>query len=348
MPARALVFVSAALLALLAGVPAARLARRWGLVSAPNPERAGPGGIPLLGGPAVLAGLAGGLGVAALLGGSDLRHPAYWLLPVGLAVGFGVIGGIDDRRGLDPVLRLLLETLVASIVLRLGCVMTGGACPLGGLSVLVGALVVTAAANAFNLADNADGLAAGVGTITLVGLAFWPTPGDPAALWFAAAGATGGLWLFNRPPARIYLGDFGSLAVGGMIGYGLWQRWLAPPPGRSLLTTMLALALLLGYTLFDPAYAVLRRLLAHRAPWVGGVDHPSHDLAARLPSWNWGLAGVLLAQGISVAVGTAIGSAGAPIAVAFAAMLVWAGLFAIAHVGARSRTRAGIQSPPGG
>lgn len=344
----AIPFLIATILARLACSPVARLARRWGIVSAPSRDRAGSGRVPLLGGVAVLAGLAGGLIVSVLLAGTGVQPPGGWRLPIGLAAGFAAIGGIDDRRGLDPGLRLLLEIFVASIALRLACAAPGIACPFGGLPILGGALVVTAAANAFNLTDNADGLAAGTGALTLLGLACWPALGEPGALGFAAAGGLAGFWLANRPPARIYLGDLGSLAIGGLIGLGLWQRWLIPHPGRPSLAIVLAGALTLGYTLFDPAYAVLRRLARRRAPWIGGVDHPSHDLAALFSDRGRALAIILPAQAVSVAAGLAIAVAGAPPAVALAAIAIWAGVFVAARAGARRRSRAGIGAVPTG
>jgi UDP-GlcNAc:undecaprenyl-phosphate GlcNAc-1-phosphate transferase len=334
-------FLVAAILARLACSPVARLARRWGIVSAPSRERAGSGRVPLMGGVAVLAGLAGGL-VASVPVASAC------LLPIGLAAGFAAIGGIDDRRGLDPALRLLLEILVASIALRLACAAPGIACPFGGLPILAGALVVTAAANAFNLTDNADGLAAGTGALTLLGLALWPVPGEPRALGIAAAGGLAGFWMANRPPARIYLGDLGTLAIGGLIGLGLWQRWQVPAPGRSALAIVLAGALILGYTLFDPVYAVLRRLARRRAPWIGGVDHPSHDLSAFFPGWGRALPAVLVAQALSVAAGVAIGTGRASPAAALVGVPVWGGILAAGRVGARRRSRAGDDRAPAG
>lgn len=344
----AVAFFLAAILSRLACSPLARLAERGGIVAAPRRERAGSGRVPLLGGVAVLAGLAGGLAGYAVLPHVGLRHPAVWALPIGLAAGFALIGGLDDRRGLDPSLRLLLELFVASVALRLACALPGIACPFGGLPILAGALVVTAAANAFNLTDNADGLAAGTGALTLLGLAAWPVPGEPPAFSFAAAGGLAGFWLVNRPPARMYMGDLGSLAIGGLIGLGLWQRWQAPLPGPSSLAIALAGALTLGYTLFDPAYAVLRRLVRRRAPWIGGVDHPSHDLAALVPGWSRALPIVLLAQALSVAIGVAIGIGRLPPAAAIAGVPLWGGLLAAARIGARRRARAGIRpAPPG-
>jgi len=344
----AIVFLTAAILARLTCSPAARLARRGGLVATPRRERAGSGHVPLLGGAAVLAGLAGGLIVSALLPHAGFGHAAAWWPPLGLAVGFAAIGGADDRRGLDPSLRLLLEILVAVLALRLACALPGNACPFGGLPILLGALVVTAAANAFNLTDNADGLATGTGALTLLGLAAWAVPGEPRALSVAAAGGLAGFWLVNRPPARLYLGDLGSLAIGGLIGWGLWQRWQSPALGFSSLAIVLAGVLVLGYTLFDPAYAVLRRLARRKAPWIGGVDHPSHDLAALFPGPVGALPFLLVAQALSVAAGTAIGAGRLSSGWAVVGVPIWGGALLAARLGARRRSRAGISpAPPG-
>jgi UDP-GlcNAc:undecaprenyl-phosphate GlcNAc-1-phosphate transferase len=334
--------LAAAAISRLACAPAAALARRWGMLSAPSAQRAGTGRVPLLGGLAVVAGLIGGLAAATALGAPAA---AAWLPPVALLAAYGLIGGLDDRRGLDPATRLLLEIFAATLALRLGCLLGGDACALRGLSLLAGALAITAAANAVNLTDNADGLASGAGALTLAGLALWPAPGGAGAVWPSAAGALLGLWLVNRPPARIYLGDLGALAVGGVIGYGVWQRWLVAPPGPAGAGEAGGLILLLGYTVFDPTYAVLRRLRARRAPWVGGVDHPSHDLAALLPGRGRALAVLLAAHAVSVAAGLALARGRAPAAAVAAGLAAWTVVLTLARIGARRRKPNGS---PGG
>jgi UDP-GlcNAc:undecaprenyl-phosphate/decaprenyl-phosphate GlcNAc-1-phosphate transferase len=345
-PPAVLLFASAAILTVLASFPAARLARARGMVSAPGTGRAGPGGVPLLGGLAVVAGLLGAALLAVVLGMPGARPLAAWAPALALLAGFALIGAVDDRRGLDPFTRLLGEILVAAVALRLACMLVGGPCARGPFTILLGALALTAAANAYNLTDNADGVAAGTGLLTLLALALMQVPGVPGALWPAAAGALFGFLLLNRPPARIYLGDLGSLAAGGLIGLGLWQRWIAAP-APSPLREALALLLALGYTAFDPVYAVARRALAGRAPWVGGCDHPSHDLAALTRSRPAALSCILLAHAISVAGALALARGrplGPPIA---AAAIGWTALFAAARIGARRRAgtgnRAGTQ-----
>ena len=291
---------------------------RLGRVSRTDAARAGPGGIPVTGGLAVLAGFAAGLAARALAGahaavGLAAREgawaaaqaaPSTWPAWSGtqtaalvlLVCGFWAIGWIDDRRPLAPGLRLVLEAVCASLSAVL--FLAGGAVsgPAGAGTLAAAAPLACGAvvgANALNMIDNSDGLAAGMGALTCAALAL---AGRGGPLFAAAAGGLAGFWLFNLPPARLYLGDHGALPLGALTGAGL--AWLAVPSLSGLRASLGVPAALLaaGYLIADPFHTLAFRVIEGRRPWIGGIDHLSHDLARAAGAWAPALSAALLVQ----------------------------------------------------
>jgi UDP-GlcNAc:undecaprenyl-phosphate/decaprenyl-phosphate GlcNAc-1-phosphate transferase len=136
------------------------------------------------------------------------------------------------------------------------------------------------AVNAFNFIDGLDGLAAGVGIISAITVAFLAiSRGAPFVLVqaLALAGALGGFLVFNFSPASIFLGDAGALSVGLVLGVlGIEASHLA---STSHVTQALIPVLVMLVPLIDICSVVVRRLLngvsiAHR-----GLDHTHHRLA---------------------------------------------------------------------
>ena len=151
--------------------------------------------------------------------------------------------------------------------------------------------------NALNLLDNMDGLAGGVGAIaaSFMGVNFL-LAGDVgmAGVAFAFAGALVGFLVHKYPPARIFMGDSGSLFT-GLVLAGLA---LSPAPGlsRSLFAIVVVPAIVLAVPILDTTFVTVTRLLEGRAISEGGKDHTSHGLVAlgiseeRVVWLVWGLA----------------------------------------------------------
>ncbi|MBM3733510.1 MAG: phospho-N-acetylmuramoyl-pentapeptide-transferase [Acidimicrobiia bacterium] len=209
-------------------------------------------GTPTMGGLLILIAL-----VAATLLWADLRNRYVWAT-LGVTVAFGLIGFIDDyikvvqkhSRGLSARIKFLFEIAIAVVaVLWIVSIAppplaTAVAVPffkavlikLGGLFVVFAAFVVVGTSNAVNLTDGLDGLAivpvmiaAGVFALIayLVGntvfanylqLHYVPGAGELAVFCGALVGAGLGFLWFNAPPARVFMGDTGSLALGGALG----------------------------------------------------------------------------------------------------------------------------------
>src|SRR5581483_2102395 len=135
--------------------------------------------------------------------------------------------------------------------------------------------------NAFNLLDNMDGLAAGIAAIAAsFRLVFFQLDGnfDGAASAAVLLGATLGFLVHNRHPARIFMGDTGSMFLGFFVsGLSLVGGY---PYSRGVVSILLLPMLVLLVPIFDTAFVTATRILAGRPVSVGGRDHTSHRLVA--------------------------------------------------------------------
>ena len=189
-----------------------RIAARVGAVATPRSDRSNPRTVPTLGGVAIFSGLL----VATLL--LPLAQVDRLAVLVGLVTLF-VVGLADDLRHLSAMRRLAIEAVLGGAFVA---VVTEGLTPEGGpAAVILGVVAIQVAVNATNLTDNADGLAATLSIATagtLVVAAALADLATPNATIAAAVGVAALAFLiFNRPPARVFMGDCGSL----VIGFGL-------------------------------------------------------------------------------------------------------------------------------
>jgi UDP-GlcNAc:undecaprenyl-phosphate/decaprenyl-phosphate GlcNAc-1-phosphate transferase len=245
----------------VAGLMGARL----GLVDRPTDElKIHRAPVPLLGGVAVV--------VAVLVGGvvAGQAEPLAVAAATVLALAVGLV---DDARPLPAWARVAGQS-AAGLVLVAGGLRLD---PLGALAAAGVVGVVLACANAVNIVDGQDGLAGGTAAISAVGLALLAArTGDPApaALGLALAGALAGFLVWNRPPARIFLGNGGAYAVGTLLAV-LATRAVAGGGWRELL----AAGVCLGMFVFELVFTIVRRLLA-RERLVAGDRFHSYDLLA--------------------------------------------------------------------
>lgn len=268
------IFLGSATLCLLLVPLALRVAVRRGAVDRPGGYKSQPAPVPYLGGVAMLLAFAAAVVAAALL-----RPPASGLnellVIVGAAVALSLVGLVDDLRGLGVTVRLL-ATGAAGVALWL----SGTQVVLFGVPWLDGtltALWVVAMTNAMNLLDNMDGLSAGVATIasaTLFGVAALNGQFLVAALSLALAGCAIGFLRHNRYPAKIYMGDAGSLFLGFMLAtLGIRLRFEVGPP-----IAVFVPVVILAVPIVDTALVTITRVRAGRSPFQGGADHISHRL----------------------------------------------------------------------
>jgi UDP-GlcNAc:undecaprenyl-phosphate GlcNAc-1-phosphate transferase len=231
---------------------------------------------PYLGGAALL----GGFLVASILLGEDFGR----LAPIVLGTcAIWALGTVDDRFGLPPMLRVGAEA-VAAIVLwsaGLGWEATGS----DALDLTLTIVWVVGLVNAFNLIDNMDGAAATLGGVTAIAVGVLALIEDDlalAVLVFGLAGACAGFLPYNlASPARIFLGDGGSLPLGFVIAAGLSALFAGTETG---LEGLLAAILLAGLPVLDTALVVISRRRAGLSIMTPGRDHLTHRLRSRLGS----------------------------------------------------------------
>jgi UDP-GlcNAc:undecaprenyl-phosphate GlcNAc-1-phosphate transferase len=257
-----------------AAVPVAiAVARRTGFLDAPSGYKAHLRPTPYLGGAAVLAAAAP---VVVLLG--DGATAALWPLLVG-AVGLAVVGTVDDRLNLSPWLRVGLEVLAAWLLWAndLGWTFLGSDIA----NLLLTTFWVVGIVNAFNLMDNLDGAAAGVGATCAAGVVVLASLGNAVSLAVLATALLGALLGFLRfnlaRPARIFLGDGGSMPLGFLLAGAL----MAAPMGELTgWATVAAAVLMVGLPVFDTTLVVVSRRRRGAAVFSGATDHTTHRLLA--------------------------------------------------------------------
>ena len=241
--------------------------------------------IPRLGGVAVFISVVAVASAGAML---DDRAHILFLLPFVLSIAIGatilfVTGIVDDIVGVRPVGKLAAQTAAALIVYYAGfrldvIVLTPDhQLALGMLGLPITVLWIVGLSNAFNLVDGADGLAGGVAVVALLSTAVAAIiVGDRTVLWCSLAllGAMLGFLQFNRPPARIFLGDSGSLVVGFLLAV-LTVKGASRPDGS---VYALAPIFALSYPLLDTGISMMRRWLRGDPLSRGDGRHIHHQL----------------------------------------------------------------------
>jgi len=284
------------------------VANRLGIVDRPGVLKPQSAPVPYLGGVAVFAGV--------IVGAAD-GHPMV-LLPLGAALCLGVA---DDRFGLPALARLVAQLAIGATI-----VVT---CPVHLPGILATVSIVAAAVlviNGVNLIDGLDMLAAGVSGLAAVGFAVI-LHGAPRGLAIALAAALAGFLIYNRPPARVYLGDGGSYLLGTALVVLLAESWRPEVPVH---VGIAALALV-AVPVAEVALAVVRRARSHQGLLAGDRGHPYDRLVQRgWPAISASLtyigaeailgAGAVVAVHIeSIGAAVAVDAAGAALLVASAA-----------------------------
>ena len=263
--------------------------------------------IPRMGGLAMYFGLAAGIFVARqmsplqqVFAGTGLDRGL--LLAGGLIV---VVGMIDDRWGLPAIAKLAGQIAAGAILVASGAELNNFPIPNGGVfgltpneSVVLTILVVVATINAVNFIDGLDGLAAGIVGIAAVSFYIYyytlakvgglSAEGAPALAAVILAGACAGFLPHNFHPARIFMGDTGSMLLGLLLAYvpisAITQLdYMALPTTANRFPEILPLlipagVLVIPYT--DLLRAVIRRTKAGMSPLSADSKHLHHQMLA--------------------------------------------------------------------
>jgi len=329
------VFVTALLLSLL-GTPVFRwLALRWRVCDEPDQAvKIHTQPIPYLGGCAIWLSWT----VSVLLYGflSDGRLGAAEIALVAGGVVAFLTGLVDDVVDIPPKAKLLGQALAGAILFIAGIrwLAFPSLTVLGDVGLVEGSwivfavclgthfLVVIGATNATNLLDGLDGLCSGVSTMVALGflllatsLTAWANPkwfGDPVVyeytglimiVAFALAGAAIGFLPYNFNPARIFMGDAGSV----FIGYVLAAMMVMFATRFGMLKWFVGALFIFGLPIFDTGLALLRRVLNRRPVMMPDRSHLYNQLVDRLGlsvpatvGLFYGLSAVFAAAGLLV------------------------------------------------
>jgi UDP-GlcNAc:undecaprenyl-phosphate GlcNAc-1-phosphate transferase len=250
------------------------IARRADFYDRPRDYRKHGTPTPFLGGAAVVVGF---LVAATVVGGASGRL----LVLIGSALGLWLVGTIDDRVALAPKWRLLAETMAAAALVAagLGWTTSGG----DGIDLVLSVIWIVGLVNAFNLMDNIDGACCSVGAASAAGVGILAALHGQAVLAgfaFAVAGGCAGFLPWNiAGPAKIFLGDGGSMPIGFLVAA------LAMATGRDLHVgdaSVLVGALLVGLPILDTVLVSLSRKRRGVTLVTGGRDHLTHRLLLSL------------------------------------------------------------------
>jgi len=278
-----------------------RVAWRIGYLDRPEARKLHTSATALLGGAVVFtAAFAAWLGAHLALHRPADSEASFLLGGALVALGLGLW---DDRRGMNPIVKLVGQGAAAAIVLASGAVPAFGlGVPWDGAVAVVG---IVALMNAVNFLDNMNGMVAGLAAIAMAGFA-WLSAGRGAfglaAAQLAVSGACVGFLRYNFPRAQVFLGDAGSLFLGYSLGASATLALGAAPrdwgwPGPLLI---------LAYPAFDMIFVVINRLREGRKVYVGGKDHSNHRIARVLKCQKttvvliWASGAALCASGLAV------------------------------------------------
>ncbi len=250
-----------------------RIAIKTGFVAQPSARGVHRDPTPLLGGVAIFTAFVLAVAIAGAL--SDDLSTRRILGFLGGAALIFVMGVVDDRVDLSWFSKLLGQIVAA--VLLLASDNTAGVFVLTPGGLVLSLFWLVGLANALNFLDNMDGLCAGISTViaaTIVGLALLAGQPGTALLAVAVGGAALGYLRYNFPPAKIFLGDGGSL----FLGYSLASLGLMTTRPMGFSVDLLIPVIALAYPVFDITFVSVTRLSRGQSLTQGGRDHSSHRL----------------------------------------------------------------------
>jgi UDP-GlcNAc:undecaprenyl-phosphate GlcNAc-1-phosphate transferase len=290
-----------------------RLARRLRVIDEPRERGLSSRPTPMLGGLAIFAGAFAAV-LAFLPAGYLEDHELWHGVLLGAAV-ITVVGALDDRYELHPLLKLAGQIGAAVIVVHFGVAVKvitlpfvgrlsfpdAGITNAGPLLTVLGLVVMM---NVVNFSDGVDGLAAGVCAIiaaTMAVIAFDLGRQQPGVLAAITAGVALGFLIFNFPPASSFMGDCGANLLGLLMGVITVE---AAVKTAAVVSFVLPL-ILLAVPFLDTTFVVLKRLKYHQPIYRPDSEHFHHRMArigfssrrtiAYLYAWTLMLAGLALA-----------------------------------------------------
>ncbi|WP_047984701.1 MraY family glycosyltransferase [Ornithinibacillus californiensis] len=265
---------------LLLVYPIKKLAVKWNIIDLPNYRKVHKNPTPRLGGLAIFLGTC--LGVLYLWPTSFEHFPAIVLG----AIIIVATGMIDDKYAIKPIYKLVGQVIPAVLLILSGLIIERITLPFFGVvelagpfSVIITLLWIVGITNAINLIDGLDGLASGVSTIALISILTMAIMDQEVLVIYLALtliGSNLGFLFHNFHPAKIYMGDTGSLFLGYMIAVisilGLFKN--------VTLFSFIIPVIILAVPIFDTIFAMIRRFLNGEKIMNPDKKHIHHQLLA--------------------------------------------------------------------
>ncbi|WP_019154276.1 MraY family glycosyltransferase [Robertmurraya massiliosenegalensis] len=264
---------------LLLVYPIKKLALRWNIIDLPNYRKVHKTPTARLGGLAIFFGTC--LGIVYL----SPSHEYFLEMSIG-AVIIVLTGLLDDKFQIRPVLKLTGQLIPATILILSGLIIDRITLPFygvvdlsGPISVIITLFWIVGITNAINLIDGLDGLASGVSTIALISILTMAILDNQILVIFLAVtliGSNLGFLFHNFHPAKIYMGDTGSLFLGYMIAVisilGLFKN--------VTLFSFIIPIIILAVPIFDTIFAIIRRVMNGKKIMMPDKKHFHHQLLA--------------------------------------------------------------------
>lgn len=201
-----------------------------------------------------------------------------------------LVGLLDDLKALTPTIKFLFQMVATYILIKSGIVIDLVFFP-KWLDVVLSFLWILTVINAFNIIDIMDGLAASVGalsSLTIFIISLYTGDFLISILSVSLAAALLAFLKFNWEPARIYLGDAGSMVLGLIIGSLAMMVSYTDYNPMAFFSGLFVV----GIPLFDLSYVIMLRILKGRSPFLGSPDHFALRLRKKM---NWTAQGTVAA-----------------------------------------------------
>ncbi|MFN3420614.1 MAG: glycosyltransferase family 4 protein [Armatimonadota bacterium] len=236
---------------------------------------------------AVRIAMGGGFAMLAGVSVATVMRLDYQLFTLSLfSFCAAALGLYDDLKSPRPTYRLIIQALIGVVTVAVIGRVHG--LPIW-LAVPISVIGIVGLMNSVNMMDNMDGVASGLITLSMLGYTIlgWLTENELAViLGLIVAGASLGFWVYNRPPAVIFMGDMGSLMLGYLLAItGIVASW---GEFSNLFARLVAPLLVASVFITDTTFVVLWRK-THRLPVMqGDRNHISHRLAVLMGRSEWG------------------------------------------------------------
>ena len=269
-----IIFFSSLIISLVLTPIVRKAMLKLGILNMPSESRWHRQPVALMGGIAIFTSFA----LVALLRVELKREILVILLGGGVIF---ILGLLDDFFGTRPRVKFAVQVLAAFGVAYFG--VASKILPFNWMNIFLTVFWTVGLINALNFLDNMDGLSSGItiiAALAIFGLSLQKGEASVPLLSLALAGSCLGFLRYNFNPAKIFMGDCGSLFLGYTLATlavsGCWQS------SSPFFATFFAPILIMGVAIFDTALVTVLRLKHGRMPWQGGKDHSSHRLVSIL------------------------------------------------------------------